>query len=57
MRIVEVTCIKLSLVLHRLESHKLSIIIVTIFVLPMWWILCYWDDLWDVNMFMSLIYK
>jgi hypothetical protein len=42
---VEVTCIKLSLVLHRLESHDLSIMIVTIFVLPMWWILCLRDDL------------
>jgi hypothetical protein len=19
----------------------------TIFVLPLWWIFCYWDDLWD----------
>jgi hypothetical protein len=28
---VEVTCIKLSLVLHRLESHELPIMIVTIF--------------------------
>jgi hypothetical protein len=34
MAIVEVTCIKHSLVLHRLESHELPIMIVTIFVLP-----------------------
>jgi hypothetical protein len=47
MRIVEITCIKLSLslslslslVLHRLDSHEEPIMIMTIFVLPMWWIL------------------
>jgi hypothetical protein len=37
--VVEVTFIKLSLVLHILESHVLAIMIVTIFVLPLWWIL------------------
>jgi hypothetical protein len=37
---VDVICIKLSLMLHRLESHELPIIIVTIFLLPLWWILC-----------------
>jgi hypothetical protein len=31
MGIVEVTCIKLSLVIYRLESHELPIMIVTIF--------------------------
>jgi hypothetical protein len=38
---VEVTCIKLSVVLHRLESLEMAIMIVTIFVLPLWWILCF----------------
>jgi hypothetical protein len=23
--------------------------IVTIFVSPLWWIFCYWDDLWAEN--------
>jgi hypothetical protein len=32
--IVEVTCIKLSLMLYMLESHELLVMIVTIFVLP-----------------------
>jgi hypothetical protein len=45
MGIVEVTCIKISIVIHRLESHELPIMIVAIFVLPMWWILCLFDDL------------
>jgi hypothetical protein len=51
--IVEVTCIKLSLVLQCLESHEPPIIIVTIFVLPLWWIFC----LWDAKMFLSLMYE
>jgi hypothetical protein len=34
MGIVEVTCIKLTLVLHRLESLELHVMIVTIFVSP-----------------------
>jgi hypothetical protein len=38
--VVEVTYIKLSLVLHRLELHEPPIMVVTIFILPMWWILC-----------------
>jgi hypothetical protein len=54
--VVEVTCIKLSLMLNRLESHDLRIMIVTIFVLTMWWILCLSDDLWDAKMFMFLMY-
>jgi hypothetical protein len=33
---MEVNCIKLYLVLHRLESHELPIMIVTIFVSPLW---------------------
>jgi hypothetical protein len=37
--------LSLSLVLHRLESHELPIMIVLIFVLPLWWILCLLDDL------------
>jgi hypothetical protein len=39
--IVEVICINLSIVLHKLESHELPIIIVTIFLLTLWWIFCY----------------
>jgi hypothetical protein len=54
---VEVTCIKLSLVLHRLESHELPIMIVIIFLLPIWWILCYWDDLWDAKIFLFVMYE
>jgi hypothetical protein len=42
--IVEVTCIELTLVRRWLESHELSIMIVTIFVLSLWWIFCLWDD-------------
>jgi hypothetical protein len=45
MGIVEVTCIKISIMIHRLESHELPIMIVAIFVLPMWCILCLFDDL------------
>jgi hypothetical protein len=55
--IVEVTCIKLTLVHRWLESHELSIMIVTIFVLSLWWIFCLWDDLWDANKFLSLMYE
>jgi hypothetical protein len=55
--IVDVTCIKLSLVVRWFESHELHIMIVTIFVLPLWWILCLWDDLWDAKMFMFLMYE
>jgi hypothetical protein len=57
MGIVEVTCIKLSLVVQSLESHELPIMIVTTFVLLMWWMLCLWDDLWDAKMFMFLMYE
>jgi hypothetical protein len=46
MAIMEVTCIKLSLVLHRLESHELSIMIVTIFCIT------YVVDLMFVRLFM-----
>jgi hypothetical protein len=49
--------ISLSLVLHRLESHEMPIMIVTICVLLMWWILCLWDVLWDAKMCMSLMYE
>jgi hypothetical protein len=55
--IVEVTCIKLSLVLWWLESHELSIMTVTIFVLPLWWIFCLWEYLWDAKIFLSLTYE
>jgi hypothetical protein len=41
----------LSLVLHRLDSYELSIMIVTIAVLPVWWILCLRDDLWDAKIY------
>jgi hypothetical protein len=51
--IVKVTCIKLSLVLRWLESHETPIIIVTIYVLPLWWIFC----LWDAKMFFVLMYE
>jgi hypothetical protein len=46
-----------TLMLCWLESHELPIIIVTIFFLPLWWILCLWDDLWDAKMFMFLMYE
>jgi hypothetical protein len=39
MGILKVTYTRLSFMLHRLESHELAIMIMTIFVLPMWWIL------------------
>jgi hypothetical protein len=55
--IVKVTCIILSLVLHKLESHQLPIMIVTIFMLPLWWIFCLWDDLRDTNIFLTFIYE
>jgi hypothetical protein len=55
--IVEVTHTKLSLVLCWLESHEMPIMIVTIFVLPLWWILCLWDDLWDAKMLMFSMYE
>jgi hypothetical protein len=29
----------------------------TIFVLPLWWMLCLWDYLWDAKMFMFLMYE
>jgi hypothetical protein len=55
--IVEVTCIKLSLVLWWLESHELPIMIVNIFVLSLWWIFCLWDDLWDAKMFFTDVWS
>jgi hypothetical protein len=55
--IVEVTLYQTLSRVHRFRSHELPIMLVTIFILPMWWILCYWDDLWDAKMFMSLMYE
>jgi hypothetical protein len=53
--IVEVTYINISLVIHWVESHELPMMIVTIFILPLWWIFC-WDDLWDVKWYLFLVY-